>query len=265
MVNNEVYNYLNNYNDKFPLEALKKKCLEAGYSKKDVEEVASQLTKSKKINLQKKEKKIQNNNNNNQSNNPSSNYSGFMKFSGICVIFGILLFFVTIGLSFVETSESVNFSLSVLSFLIFIPILIGFYKIAKKHKNPLLKVMVIISLFLFVLFLLFTVFSFFSSQIIGEDILSNSDLESFDSLASLTGTILLIFVLFLVLLFFMFITGILFSIGLIKLPGEVKFAKTIGIMLLIGFITLPILIGLIFLFIVDVLMIPMFFSEAKKN
>ena len=286
MVNERIYDYLKQYKDKFPFEALKQKCIDSGYSKKDVEEAAmflepnskKQKTNKKNSENLKSSKQETKNNNENLANKKPKGYSKFMKISGtsiiLSILFSILLVIIPILIliqgfsggsidSFVYLFVIIIFLLFVFSFFIFL----GLYLIGKRYKNTLLKITVGLGFIFALAILIFLAFSMFSNSLFSfspEQFLSPTSLQGQEQQA-LQDVSPGIMVLGIVLAILSFIFHILFCIGLMKLPEKVKHAKTIGILFLVGFFTSPLFgIGGVLVFVAEILMIPMFFNEAKK-
>ena len=181
---------------------------------------------------------------------------------------------------------------TVLSLILSVFFLYGFYVLGKKYNN-LLK---IVSLIL-ILFLIFS--SFFSwifvspllinvSEDLGKIVLDKTkiwgiDITNADNLTEeqsilffqevvdavkenqeLSGNLFLLVISFFSYLLVLFVFMILFGVGLIKIRKEVKYARLTGILQIIGVVTSIIFIGFFLLFAVAILEIVILFNESKK-
>lgn len=179
----------------------------------------------------------------------------------------------------------INLILNILIYASMILFAYGFFVLGKKYDNRLLKV---ISLILMILYLIsFAVIQImnislqdFDEQLteklasIGIDI--SSDMEITQEQAGLFMTEILPMLLPLIIslagyMIILLILSILFGVGLIKLRKNVKYAKTAGILEIIGSGSLLLLVGFIFLagFLVlsvaYIFQIIILFKEAKKD
>jgi len=255
MVNKIILDYLQNNKDKYSLDALKHKIISSGYSKEEVEEAMMILGIENHSPAEMKQESVD-----------TSSYSKWLKLAGISgILFAVFLIISSLISSF---SETVSFIFIIMAMISSIFFFYGFVVLGKKYDKRLIKIVSWIFIILIVLFMLFQIINLISPGLFGDLFAKPSVVEigtASEALDVLTGTLLIVLILFLFVLLITIILGILFGVGLIKLKDNVEYAKTTGILLIIGYSTLIIGIGVLVLIVAYIFEILLLFKASRKQ
>jgi len=178
------------------------------------------------------------------------------------VIFLIAVFFLNI-----KIVNNIILSLALVSFILFF---YGFVILGVRYKRRLLRVISWLFIVLGILGILFQIALLVFPEILEgifqkEAILgikSVGDIPEFVS--EILAVELPILILGTLLLLIIVVFGILFGVRVLKLRDEVKFAKIVGILNIVGFSLLLVGIGIFVLFASLIFEIILLFGESKK-
>jgi hypothetical protein len=158
----------------------------------------------------------------------------------------------------------------------------GFYSLGKKYKSNFLKVVSAITIIFAILTYIVNLFVVSPMAVSASNIAFDKIRQSGIDPASMTpaqsqafvqvllsdatfmSLIINILVLFLIYIAFLIVISILFGIGLLKIKDKVKYAKTAGILGIVGGATAIILLGFIAMIVAFVYKLIILFNESKK-
>lgn len=261
MVNKIIFDYLNQYHDKYKIEDLKKKILNAGYKQEDIDE-ALKLIESEKPDLPEQNKEYYSSPQNTdvvQTGEVKKHVFRWMKFAGLIGLFLIILSILVPALIYFLKNiliSNIVFSIVFLSLSCLLMILCsifflyGFVKMGIYADSKALRFSSksFIFLIIFGIIGLISAASFvyfkYRNYIIDYYSLNTIDLSIFTSQAFIVTVIIAAIILGIFFLY-MFISYICFLIGLFKVSQEVKYTKAAGIfgilLLIVDFCILGIL------------------------
>jgi len=297
MVDQRLVEYFRMNKGHYKLEDLKKKVLLEGYAQKDVDDAIAQLNKEIKGNPPTVDTTVKKINgmsfNSEKKAEPVASVSGnagmgkkggvkWMKIAGIIgIIFLISTIVILIASFFVQFTEPspidpddpfqppvsdkpvvpkpVSLIISIITFVLLLPFLYGFFKMGKYANSKLLQfssmafitILIIIAVLILILFATGT-FDTIKEKYTGPSqgpmgVGAAEDTEGKKGLAKVLGIVTLL-VLFLFIIF-----SFLFYSGLVVVSREVKFAITAGILGILGFYFISMIvmirINIIFVFI----------------
>jgi len=261
MVNQTIFDYLKRYYEKYPVEELRQKILDSGYSEKDFDEAYLAV----KAESEKVGGKI----------NYSSSFlnSGKMiKISGISGIALVMSFVISMILILIFQQGSTVLSvflavLWVITSLSGMMFFYGFDILGKKYEKKTLRISSWIFIMLFAFLLFGIIISIIFPSFVKDGILTpllDSLSSNGDIIASALDAIGILLVSLVILFILIFVSGMVFSAGLIGLRKEIRFAFPSGLLNILGLCSLIFGIGFLALIVSAVFEIAILFREGRK-
>lgn len=250
-INLVIYNYLKQYSFLYPAEDIHKKIISRGYSEEEFKDALAKLREDSFSAT-------------NVASSPLSSSEQPLRKKGSSIIFkvagiaGILTFLLMLVSLF---AEGIVAHISVLLSLLFsVLFFLGFIYLGRKYDQILIQCaswfFIIVNLALFLLYItlqfrpdLITLPSFDAALFVAHP------METFQSLG-FTIMSVVIGICVLVILF-----GILLGVGFLRLREATSLARIVGVMTIMGFCTLVIVIGFLFLGIAFILQIALLLKE----